>query len=69
MTAMPTQTCEKCGIGPFFLVERRPFPKLCIDCADALIRSICRPTYKGGVTTSDLERCERYGVDYRDMTR
>jgi len=27
----PTQYCTRCGIGPFFYVEGRPYPDLCLD--------------------------------------
>lgn len=30
-----TQMCAQCGIGPFFWSPGRPYPMLCLDCAEA----------------------------------
>lgn len=36
--AEPTQHCTTCGTGPFFYVEAREFPTLCIDHSDEASR-------------------------------
>lgn len=30
----PTQRCDECGAGPFFLVPESKYPTLCGDCRD-----------------------------------
>lgn len=36
MASEPTQYCSACGIGPFFTVDARPRPDLCLDCSEGV---------------------------------
>lgn len=35
----PAQMCKRCGVGPFFRVEERPYPALYMDCAELVTPS------------------------------